>query len=165
MLCGVQPAATKSVIVVYLSPVLTSRAHLPQGEAAARIWNAIYTQSCFANIHANDTCTERRIFYRLVSGEQMHATTLSSSSRGCIHGAACVNSIGSQNTHCNICPCTAGMHASISAHIANDYLLDEFRGHWGANLGEFERRLGNPEVWLRLRKLFNHNSSKPLRPQ
>lgn len=38
------------------------------------------------------------------------------------------------------------MHASISAHIANDYLLDEFRGHWGPNLGEFERRLGNPEV-------------------
>lgn len=40
------------------------------------------------------------------------------------------------------------MHASISAHVSNDYLLDELRGQWGPNLGEFERRLGNPEVWL-----------------
>lgn len=38
------------------------------------------------------------------------------------------------------------MHASISAHIANDYLLDEFTGRWGPNLREFRRRLGNPDA-------------------
>lgn len=76
-----------------------------KGEAAARIWEAIYTQSCFTN-RVDDNCTERRIFYRLVSG----------------------------------------MHASISAHIANDYLLDDFTGRWGPNLAEFRRRLGNPQA-------------------
>lgn len=76
-----------------------------QGEAAARIWDAIYQQSCFTN-RQDDNCTERRVFYRLISG----------------------------------------MHASISAHIANDYLMDEFSGKWGQNLAEFRRRLGNPEA-------------------
>jgi hypothetical protein len=38
------------------------------------------------------------------------------------------------------------MHASISAHIANDYLLDDFTGRWGPNLAEFRRRLGNPQA-------------------
>jgi hypothetical protein len=28
----------------------------------------IYSQSCFSNITSPDTCTERRIFYRLISG-------------------------------------------------------------------------------------------------
>ena len=37
-----------------------------QGEHANRIWNLIYSQSCFTNI--TDKCTERRIFHRLISG-------------------------------------------------------------------------------------------------
>ena len=37
-----------------------------QGEHAHRIWNLIYSQSCFTNI--TDKCTERRIFHRLISG-------------------------------------------------------------------------------------------------
>ena len=37
----------------------------------------------------------------------------------------------------------AGMHASISAHIAREYLLDEAAGRWGANLPLFAERLGN----------------------
>ena len=39
-----------------------------QGETATRIWDAIYSQSCFTNITDPDTCTERRVFYRLISG-------------------------------------------------------------------------------------------------
>ena len=39
-----------------------------QGETATRIWEAIYSQSCFTNISDPDTCTERRVFYRLISG-------------------------------------------------------------------------------------------------
>jgi ERO1-like protein alpha len=121
-----------------------------KGEAAARIWDAIYTQSCFANIHANDTCTERRIFYRLVSGEQMHAAWLSFcgtfGAQHRLHVSTGTRAGTIRNRQHLLC--TTGMHASISAHIANDYLLDEFRGQWGPNLGEFERRLGNPEVRL-----------------
>ena len=39
-----------------------------QGEHAHRVWGMIYSQSCFSNITSPDTCTERRIFYRLISG-------------------------------------------------------------------------------------------------
>jgi Endoplasmic Reticulum Oxidoreductin 1 (ERO1) len=75
LLCckGCHPHWSRPVITVGPISSLTTGCWARQGEAAARIWDAIYTQSCFANIHANDTCTERRIFYRLVSGKQMQA--------------------------------------------------------------------------------------------
>jgi hypothetical protein len=38
-----------------------------KGESARRIWDAIYAQSCFEN-GDKDACTERRVFYRLISG-------------------------------------------------------------------------------------------------
>ena len=42
----------------------------------------------------------------------------------------------------------AGMHSSISAHIAKEYLLDEARDVWGPNLALFRDRLGNEgAVW------------------
>lgn len=139
------------MITVKFISSLTTGCWVRQGEAAARIWDAIYTQSCFANIHANDTCTERRIFYRLVSGKQMQAAAWLQVHMLCAGQEVCVsasvlliNCIFPLGYFCFI----AGMHASISAHISNDYLLDEFRGQWGPNLGEFERRLGNPEVRL-----------------
>lgn len=40
----------------------------------------------------------------------------------------------------------SGMHASISAHLVNEYLLDEEAGVWGPNLEEFKLRLGTPDV-------------------
>lgn len=48
----------------------------------------------------------------------------------------------------------AGMHASISAHIAREYLLDEREGRWGPNLGLFQERLGNPGVRERVENLY-----------
>ena len=39
-----------------------------QGEGAAKIWQAIYSQSCFTDIKHPDTCAERKVFYRLISG-------------------------------------------------------------------------------------------------
>ena len=48
----------------------------------------------------------------------------------------------------------AGMHASISAHIAADYLLDEASGQWGPSPGEFERRLGTPAAKSHLENLY-----------
>lgn len=46
------------------------------------------------------------------------------------------------------------MHASISAHIAADYLLDEASGQWGPSLEEFERRLGTPAAKSHLENLY-----------
>ena len=39
--------------------------------------------------------------------------------------------------------CCVGMHSSISAHIAQEYLLDEARDVWGPNIALFRDRLGN----------------------
>jgi hypothetical protein len=39
-----------------------------QGEHAHRIWNMIYSQSCFNNVTDKDVCAERKVFYRLISG-------------------------------------------------------------------------------------------------
>ncbi len=41
------------------------------GESAHRIWSSIYEENCFTR-EDSDTCTEKRIFYRLVSG--LHAS-------------------------------------------------------------------------------------------
>ena len=46
------------------------------------------------------------------------------------------------------------MHASISAHIAKDYLLDEAANEWGPNLALFRARLGNEGVRERVENLY-----------
>ena len=46
------------------------------------------------------------------------------------------------------------MHASISAHIAREYLLDEAAGAWGPNLALFAARLGNEGVRERVENLY-----------
>ena len=43
-----------------------------KGEHAQRVWMAIYEQECFKGIHNEDVPTERRVFYRLISG--MHSS-------------------------------------------------------------------------------------------
>ena len=48
----------------------------------------------------------------------------------------------------------SGVHASISAHLVNEYLLDEKRGEWGQNFPEFEKRLGNVAVKDRIENLY-----------
>lgn len=46
------------------------------------------------------------------------------------------------------------MHASISAHLSNDYLLDEETDTWGPNLEEFTQRLGNIAVKERVENMY-----------
>lgn len=48
----------------------------------------------------------------------------------------------------------SGMHASISAHIANDYLLDEAAGEWGPSLAQFRQRLGGPAAADRVANMY-----------
>ncbi|KAH9553464.1 hypothetical protein CY35_08G011200 [Sphagnum magellanicum] len=75
------------------------------GVSARQIWEAVYNQNCFKD-GERDTCAERRVFYRLISG----------------------------------------LHTSISAHIAGDYLLDEATAKWGKNYGIMhDRVLMHPE--------------------
>lgn len=48
----------------------------------------------------------------------------------------------------------AGVHSSISAHIADKYLLDEAKGVWGPHLPLFRERLGNDGVKERVENLY-----------
>ena len=82
------------------------------GEHAHRVWRAIYSQPCFAEVAsgANGTCAaqpEVRMFYRLISGT----------------------------------------HASITAHIAAEYLVDSGRDVWGRNHALWLERLGSHRDW------------------
>lgn len=44
-----------------------------QGEHAHRIWNAIYSQNCFKDVHSDSGCNEESlVFYRIISG--VHAS-------------------------------------------------------------------------------------------
>ncbi|KAJ7557224.1 hypothetical protein O6H91_05G117300 [Diphasiastrum complanatum] len=81
------------------------------GPSARKIWKAIYEENCLKD-GQNDSCTERRVLYKLISG----------------------------------------LHTSISAHVAADYLLDEPSNYWGPNISLFyERVLKFPE---RVQNLF-----------
>ena len=46
------------------------------------------------------------------------------------------------------------MHASISAHIAGEYLLDEAQGIWGPSQEQFDARLAGPEASERVANLY-----------
>ena len=46
------------------------------------------------------------------------------------------------------------MHASISAHLSNEYLMNEETDSWGQNLEEFTRRLGNSAVKERVENMY-----------
>lgn len=48
----------------------------------------------------------------------------------------------------------SGVHSSITAHIAADFLLDEATNTWGPNLELFRQRLGNPWVKDRVENLY-----------
>lgn len=52
------------------------------------------------------------------------------------------------------CFCCAGMHASISAHLSHEYLMDEETDTWGQNLEEFRQRLGNTAVKERVENMY-----------
>jgi len=42
------------------------------GPSATKIWDSIYKENCFMQAGAAEVCTEKRVFYRLISG--MHAS-------------------------------------------------------------------------------------------
>ena len=46
------------------------------------------------------------------------------------------------------------MHASISAHIAADFLLDEVKGIWGPSQAQYQARLAGPEAEERVGNLY-----------
>ena len=56
-----------------------------QGEHPHRIWDLIYSQSCFQD--ALEQCTERRVFYRLISGAagRLHLCTVWAGHSRCCH--------------------------------------------------------------------------------
>ncbi len=45
--------------------------HVVQGEHPHRVWNQIYSHSCFQGMTNASECTEQRVFYKLISGMQI----------------------------------------------------------------------------------------------
>ena len=59
---------TESADMTYVNLLLNPERYTGyKGESARRIWDAIYEQNCFKN-GEKETCTEIRVFYRLISG-------------------------------------------------------------------------------------------------
>ncbi|KXZ51941.1 hypothetical protein GPECTOR_11g66 [Gonium pectorale] len=141
------------------------------GEHAHRIWNAIYNQSCFqypAGV-APSSSTDQAPPPSNASDTDAAAAALAAIAAQAAGGGGGTNgsettvagSGGSSGTADGWCPekrifyrLISGMHASISAHISANYLLDEERGLWGHNLTDFKSRLGTPELRDRVENLY-----------
>ncbi|SCV70020.1 BQ2448_1414 [Microbotryum intermedium] len=77
----------------------------------------------------DETCLEKRVFYRVISGEQQIPARVRPSRRPGPHRARRFT----------------GLHASISIHICDDY-LDKSTGQWAPNLQCFVTRIAqHPE--------------------
>lgn len=48
----------------------------------------------------------------------------------------------------------SGVHASISMHIAREYLLDESTDAWGTNMDIFKERMADPAKCDHVRNLY-----------
>ncbi|GIL71642.1 hypothetical protein Vretifemale_2171 [Volvox reticuliferus] len=120
------------------------------GDHAHRIWNAIYSQSCF-----------QRRPPALTSAAAGLITASSRQQQSEQHPSSAVAAAARDGEDEELCPekrvfyrLISGMHASISAHISAHYLLDEDRGLWGHNLTDFRKRLGTPELRDRVENLY-----------
>lgn len=152
----------------HLSGNIEPTVGLMQGEHAHRVWSAIYDQSCFSNLNDTETCQEQRVFYRLISGEchmlgccdvacvvyQVPRLLLSCSCPPAESPDSSAVAVVLVVKNCTKCCLPAGMHASISAHLSNEYLLNEETDSWGQNLEEFTRRLGNTAVKERVENMY-----------
>ena len=120
-----------------------------KGEHAHRIWAEIYGQSCFAPPGGG--------------GSGGGGSGGGAGSGGAGSGAG-LGGLGPALLKQELARCTekrvfyrliSGMHASISAHLVGDWLLDEARGEWGPNLPEFRRRFADePEAGERVANLY-----------
>jgi hypothetical protein len=91
------------------------------GPSAQRVWRAIQEENCFGQ--ASDVCLEKRIFYRYCLTEYC-ATHL----KAWLNGRMLRRLM-------------SGMQASISTHIARNYLHPD--GQWGANHPLYWRAVGD----------------------
>ncbi len=117
-----QPRATHLLL-----PYATSHAIGYAGESAHRIRSAIYNQSCFRSSAAASP-----------SSSPFSPLPFSAAPPP---GSDPLSALGVDTQ----CPekrifyrLISGMHASISAHISANYLLDEDAGLWGHNLADFK---------------------------
>ncbi|KAG2437820.1 hypothetical protein HXX76_005440 [Chlamydomonas incerta] len=111
------------------------------GEHAHRIWSAIYSQSCFHSSSSSSSSEDSEDSSSGSSGGPPALSPASLPPDWCPEKRVFYRLI-------------SGMHASISAHISANYLLDEERGLWGHNLTDFKMRLGRPELRDRIQNLY-----------
>ena len=88
----------------YMQAASSASQGVVQGEHPHRIWDLIYSQSCF--LESLEQCTERRVFYRLISGQLRPATRLAAAQ----HQLRCTAGPGLQQT-------PAQVHAQDSAWL------------------------------------------------
>ena len=111
------------------------------GPAARRVWDFIYSQACFAGA-APGVASE--------SGS-------GGSGSGSGDDGAGLPVCGDAPARTTFFRIMSGVHASITAHIAADYLMDERARAWGPNLGLYAERLGGPaNSWRRSNLRFAH---------
>ena len=91
------------------------------GEHAHRIWKAVYSQPCFAHLREEDD----------TDGSNLSCDAHASKGRRVLYRLI------------------SGMHASITAHISQEYPMDVQRSDdcvWGPNLAHFHASLGQDTV-------------------
>ena len=102
-----------------------------KGPAARRVWEFVYSQACFAGVSPD--------------GENDAPKDASAPTCGDAPARATFFRIMS------------GVHASITAHIAGDYLMNEVTREWGPNLELYGARLGGAKnAWRRSNLRFAH---------
>ena len=102
------------------------------GPSAARVWQSIQQENCFGG--QDDTCVEKRVFYRWVAHE------------GTILFYYLINNqyislMIITYQFLNICRLMSGLQASISTHIAQQYYYPD--GRWDTNIPLFVKAVGS----------------------
>ena len=106
-----------------------------KGPAARRVWEFIYSQACFAGV----------------------APAEAEDGGGTAADAAAAATCGDAPARTTFFRIMSGVHASITSHIAGDYLMNEASREWGPNLALYAARLGGPaHAWRRSNLRFAH---------
>ena len=119
-----------------------------KGPAARRVWEFIYSQACFAGV-APDADGH--------GGEGGEGASSPSSSPSLSPPPSSPATCGDAPARRTFFRIMSGVHASITAHIAGDYLMNEVTREWGPNLALYAARLGGPSnAWRRSNLRFAH---------
>ncbi|GJP74028.1 hypothetical protein CLOP_g4679 [Closterium sp. NIES-67] len=112
------------------------------GDSARRIWQAIYQESCFQD-GSKDTCTERRVFYRLISGLHQSISVHVAASQIWDSTAGQVSAVGSEtqgekshNRASQIWDSTAGQVSAVGSETQGEKSHNRASQIWDSTAGQ-----------------------------